>query len=95
MMDMESEGLILSDREMREIHSRKTAAMIEASCTLGVAVARGTEEQMACAREFARDIGLAFQVRDDVLACVSTVEELGKPHRLASHHKSPLPLSLA
>jgi geranylgeranyl diphosphate synthase type II len=79
MMDIQSEGMILSEKELRQIHKRKTAAMIEAACTMGVAVARGTEKQMECARGFARDIGLAFQVRDDVLDCISTVEELGKP----------------
>ncbi len=79
MLDIQSEGLILSRRELTEIHKRKTSAMIEAACAMGVAVGRGSEEQMSAALAFAADIGLAFQVRDDLLDTISTVEELGKP----------------
>ena len=89
MLDIRAEGLILSKSELNDIHDRKTAAMIEAACTMGVAVGRGSEAQMECARSFARDIGLAFQVRDDLLDCISTVEELGKPIGSdAENHKS-------
>ncbi len=89
MLDIRAEGLILSKSELNDIHDRKTAAMIEAACTMGVAVGRGSEVQMECARSFARDIGLAFQVRDDLLDCISTVEELGKPIGSdAENHKS-------
>ncbi|MGI6028136.1 MAG: polyprenyl synthetase family protein [Candidatus Heteroscillospira sp.] len=89
MLDIQAEGLILSKSELRDIHNRKTAAMIEAACLMGVAVGRGTQEQMEAATAFARDIGLAFQVRDDILDCVSTVEELGKPIGSdAGNHKS-------
>lgn len=79
MLDIQSEGIILTKSDLKDIHNRKTACMIEAACSLGVAVGRGTEEQMQAAKAFARDVGLAFQVRDDILDCVSTVEELGKP----------------
>ncbi|MGE4353507.1 MAG: polyprenyl synthetase family protein [Oscillospiraceae bacterium] len=79
MLDIRAEGLILSKNELKDIHNRKTAAMISAACTIGVAVGRGGDAQMRSAEAFAAALGLAFQVRDDMLDCVSTVEELGKP----------------
>ncbi|MEA4930310.1 MAG: polyprenyl synthetase family protein, partial [Anaerolineaceae bacterium] len=62
-----------------DIHNRKTAAMIKAACTIGVAVGKGSPQQISAAADFADALGLAFQVRDDMLDRVSTVEELGKP----------------
>ena len=79
MLDIQSEGLLLNKSDLKNIHKRKTAAMIEAACTMGVAVAKGSDEQMAAARKFASDLGMAFQVRDDILDCISTEAELGKP----------------
>ncbi len=79
MIDMLSEGIILSKRELKEIHSRKTSALFEAACVMGVIVGGGTAAQEDAARAYAAAIGLAFQVRDDMLDLISTVEELGKP----------------
>ncbi len=79
MLDMVSEGIILSKRELKEIHNRKTSALFEAACVMGVIVGGGTQTQLDAARAFAMAIGLAFQVRDDMLDLISTVEELGKP----------------
>jgi len=86
MLDIQSEGLLLNKSDLKNIHNRKTAARIEAACTMGVAVAKGSAEQMECARKFASDLGMAFQVRDDVLDCISTVEELGKPIGSDAHN---------
>ncbi len=79
MLDIQSEGILLSQRELGEIHRHKTSAMIEAACAMGVAVGHGSDVQMKAAVSFASDLGLAFQVRDDLLDTISTVEELGKP----------------
>ena len=61
------------------IHSLKTGALLRAACVMGVQCAGGSEEQLRAAAEFAMHLGLAFQIRDDVLDEISTTEELGKP----------------
>lgn len=78
-LDMEWEGRALTEAQLREIDSRKTGAMIEAACVMGCAAGGGTEEQKRAAAEYAGNIGLAFQIRDDMLDVLSTDGELGKP----------------
>jgi len=78
-LDLSGEGWQLTIDEMLELYSMKTAALISASARLGVIAGDGTQEQIESAHEYAEAIGLAFQVRDDVLDCTSTAEELGKP----------------
>ena len=64
---------------VRKIHELKTAALIEASALIGVYAAGGTAEQINAASEYAKAVGLAFQIRDDVLDATATSEQLGKP----------------
>ena len=78
-MDLEWEGRALSEEELLQIHLHKTAALIRAACLMGVAAAGGTPEQEEAAAAFADHLGLAFQIRDDLLDVTSTEEELGKP----------------
>lgn len=78
-LDMEGEGRALTRRELLEIHRRKTAAMLHAACEMGVLCGDGNAEQARAAAEYAEALGLAFQIRDDMLDELSTVEELGKP----------------
>ena len=56
----------------------KTGALIEAACILGCIAAGADEEQFNAARTFAQSIGLAFQIKDDILDVTSTLEKLGK-----------------
>ena len=82
-LDMAGEGHPLSEPELREIHHHKTAALLRAACVMGV-LASGTAEapedpRVAAAEEYALHLGMAFQIRDDILDAVSTTEELGKP----------------
>ena len=53
-------------------------ALINAACVLGVIAAGGSEEQIAAAGRFAGALGLAFQIRDDMLDVIGNAEELGK-----------------
>ena len=78
-MDLEWEGRALSEEELLQIHLHKTAALIRAACLMGVAAAGGTPEQEEAVAAFADHLGLAFQIRDDILDVTSTEEELGKP----------------
>jgi len=78
-LDLSGEGWHLTIDEMLELYSMKTAALISASARLGVIAGGGTREQVEAAHMYSQAIGLAFQVRDDVLDCVATEEDLGKP----------------
>jgi len=78
-LDLSGEGWQLTIDEMLELYAMKTAALISASARLGVIAGDGTREQIDAAHLYAGAIGLAFQVRDDVLDCTATAEELGKP----------------
>ena len=78
-LDMQWEGRALSEDELSEINGRKTGALIVAACQLGVAAAGGTEEMLESAGRFGAALGMAFQIRDDVLDVISSAETLGKP----------------
>ena len=78
-LDMEGEGTPRTEHDLMEVHKRKTAALIRGACIMGVACANGTAEQEQAAVDYAEALGLAFQIRDDVLDEISTAEELGKP----------------
>ena len=78
-LDMLWEGRKLSEQELPEINSRKTGALLVAACQMGVAAAGGTEAMLAAAGQFGAAIGMAFQIRDDMLDVLSTAEVLGKP----------------
>ena len=69
----------LSVEELTAIHSLKTASLISASAKVGVVAAGGTQEQIKAAEDYALAVGLAFQVRDDVLDITEGTEHLGKP----------------
>ena len=76
-LDMREKPLAMS--VLTEIHDRKTAALISAAAIIGVLAANGTQEQITAAECYAKSVGLAFQVRDDVLDVTATADELGKP----------------
>lgn len=65
-------------QEVLDIQSRKTGALICAACVLGVLAGQGSERQICAASEFAKHIGLAFQIRDDMLDVIGNAQELGK-----------------
>jgi geranylgeranyl diphosphate synthase type II len=76
--DLEGEGKEATRGELRFIHERKTAAMIEASLRLGAMSANATPARVAALTDFGRNLGLAFQVIDDILDVTQTSEKLGK-----------------
>lgn len=78
VLDMQSETRQCTKEEVIAIQSRKTGALIKAGCLLGVLAGQGSAEQLAAAESFAADLGLAFQIRDDMLDVIGNAEELGK-----------------
>ena len=78
-LDMSWEGKSLSEQELTEINSRKTGALLVAACRMGVAAAGGSERMLESASHYGAALGMAFQIRDDMLDVLSTEAELGKP----------------
>lgn len=80
-LDMAEEGHALDEERLTQIHLRKTSVLLGAACLLGLTASpvEPTEEQWSAAIDYARELGLAFQIRDDMLDVASTAEELGKP----------------
>ncbi|MGM9602887.1 MAG: polyprenyl synthetase family protein [Faecousia sp.] len=78
VLDMLSEERACNEQEIIEIQSRKTGALIKAACVLGVVAGNGTHEQIAAAEGFAEALGMAFQIRDDMLDVIGNAQELGK-----------------
>lgn len=78
VLDILSEERKCSEQEVLDIQSRKTGALIRCACALGVVAGNGSEEQLQCAIKFADLLGLAFQIRDDILDVIGDAAELGK-----------------
>ena len=78
VLDICSEQRECTEEEILNIQSRKTGALINAACVLGVIAAGGTEEQIDAAASFAGALGIAFQIRDDMLDVIGTKDEMGK-----------------
>lgn len=79
--DIEAEniGEEVTQEHLLFIHEHKTAALIQASMMIGAVLAGATEEQVEIVEKAAYDIGVAFQIQDDILDVTSTLETLGKP----------------
>lgn len=77
VIDIEGERMSPSQELVELIHRRKTGALIAASCRFG-AIAAGSEASRPTLERIGMDIGLAFQIQDDILNATSTPEALGK-----------------
>ena len=82
VVDIESEdkpaGEVTMDT-IRFIHENKTAAMIESSMMIGAVLAGASEEEVKTVEQVGSDIGLAFQIQDDILDITGSDDVLGKP----------------
>lgn len=79
VVDMESEGKTdVSLETLNYIHAHKTGALLEASVVCGAILASASEADLQRLSRFAQNIGLAFQIIDDILDITATQEELGK-----------------
>jgi geranylgeranyl diphosphate synthase type II len=79
VMDLTSEGKPIDFATLQQIHARKTAAMISASVEFGAIVANAPAEVVNKLQTYGNEIGLAFQIVDDILDVTADDEQLGKP----------------
>jgi len=77
--DVAGEGKSLTLNEIEEIHKAKTGALLTVSARLGGILAGGTEAEVEALTNYAKAVGLAFQIKDDILDIVGDSETLGKP----------------
>ena len=79
VVDVESEGQPLEREKLDFIYDLKTGALIEASMLIGAVLAGASEKEQQVILQVAKDVGLAFQIQDDILDVTSDIETLGKP----------------
>lgn len=79
VVDLQSEGKNIKLNELQYIHSLKTGALIRSACVIGAILADADETMVSAIDEFAKNLGIAFQIRDDILDVTGNSEVLGKP----------------
>jgi farnesyl diphosphate synthase len=78
MIDLEAEGRAFDLDRITELQALKTGALIACSCEAGAILGRASERARAAVGGFARDLGLAFQIADDLLDVEGEETEVGK-----------------
>ncbi len=78
VLDMEGEKRTLGMDELKNLHAKKTGALITASCRMGAIAARGSAQMVEALTSFGQHLGLAFQIVDDLLDVTSSPDQLGK-----------------
>ncbi len=79
IVDIDSEGKDIDIDRLKYIHILKTGAIIRSSCVIGAVVAGADDEEIKSVDEFASNLGVAFQIRDDILDVTGDEASLGKP----------------
>ncbi len=77
--DVENNGRFVDEQMLYFVHKHKTAALIECCFMVGAILAGAGEEEVRTAESIGTDIGLAFQIQDDILDVVGDEERIGKP----------------
>ncbi|MBQ7246618.1 MAG: polyprenyl synthetase family protein [Lachnospiraceae bacterium] len=78
-VDTEVTGRPASEDQMDYIYRLKTGALLECAMMIGAILAGACDDDVEICRQIGLDLGMAFQIRDDILDIISTEEELGKP----------------
>ena len=78
-LDLRFEQVRADARQLEQIHANKTGKLIKAAVLLGAVAASASKEQKNALEYYAAQVGMVFQIVDDILDVVSTSEELGKP----------------
>ena len=79
VIDLESEGKKVGAEVITKLNELKTSKLIEASAMLGCAAAGADEEKLIAAKEYGYNLGIAFQIVDDILDVIGDEKLLGKP----------------
>ncbi len=79
VIDLQSEGKSIALPVLEALQEGKTAALLIAACVMGARLAGATAEQETAARAFGYNLGLSFQIVDDILDVTASAQELGKP----------------
>lgn len=79
VVDVQASGHAVSEDQLDFIYRLKTSALLEASMMVGAVLAGASEEELGIVEQTARDVGVAFQIRDDILDVTGTLESIGKP----------------
>jgi geranylgeranyl diphosphate synthase type II len=77
-LDIGGEQVRLAEDDVYTIHKLKTGALISAACRVGAIAGGASEEQLEAARVYAEALGLAFQIRDDMLDVLGDADKMGK-----------------
>ena len=78
LLDLQGDAHITDAVQLERIHSAKTGALIEAACVVGALAGDADDRQLAAVTAYARHLGLAFQIADDVLDETGSTAQLGK-----------------
>ena len=79
VIDLHSEGKTIDLATLEALQRGKTAALLTAACVMGARLAGADVQQEEAARRFGEELGLCFQIVDDILDVTATAEQLGKP----------------
>ncbi|MBX3633986.1 MAG: polyprenyl synthetase family protein [Rubrivivax sp.] len=93
-IDLASIGQRLSESQLRDMHRRKTGALLQASVLMGAACGSAPAAVQAALGDYGAAVGLAFQVVDDILDCTQASETLGKTAGKDQEHDKPTYVSL-
>lgn len=89
VVDVENNGHFLDEDTLYYVYKNKTAALIEGSLMIGAILAGASEEELDTAESIGTDLGIAFQIQDDILDVTGDEEKIGKPvHSDAKNEKS-------
>jgi len=90
--DLAAESRVVNSEELEQIHRLKTGALIIAAARCGAIIAGADKEELAAVTEYASNLGLLFQITDDLLDVTATAEALGKtPGKDARSEKATYP----
>jgi geranylgeranyl diphosphate synthase type II len=90
--DIDSQGKEMTQPLLEYIHTRKTGEMIRASCLMGALLASAPDDEREAVNDYGKWLGLAFQIRDDILDRTGTAQQLGKsPGKDVSSDKATYP----
>jgi geranylgeranyl pyrophosphate synthase len=92
VLDLEAETRSVNGKDLERIHREKTGALIRASARSGALIAGAMEHELSAITDYANNLGLLFQITDDLLDVTATAKDLGKtPGKDARSRKATFP----